>query len=174
MLFDENTPRRSRTIAGVQVTVPAPYAEGHTITEAEANMLNQTIAENFSNNLRKAIGEFKDGETVRVATSDEAQALVDAYAAEYEPGVRARGEGGGAVQLSPVDREVRDMATQKVKDFLKTKGLKQKDVEFAKLRDGLIEKHRDALYAAAEKVVRAREKAAGDDTDMLASIAADL
>jgi hypothetical protein len=166
----EGTPTRARTIGGVSVQVPAPYSEGYVLSGAEADMLNQTFAENISNNMRsKAVGE--DGQPL---TEEAFQALVDEYITKYQPGVRSGGGGGGQRALTPVDIEVRNLATAKLKEILKAKGLKQKDIEFTTVRDKIIEQHRDALTAQAEKVVRAREKAAGDDSDILASVADSL
>ena len=42
--------QKTITIQGVEFTVASPYAEGHTITEAEAKALNQVRAENIRNN----------------------------------------------------------------------------------------------------------------------------
>lgn len=170
MQINADAPRRSRTIGGLSVQVPEPYAEGHPLTAAEAAMLNQTFAENISNNMRsKAANE--DGTPL---SADEFQAAVDEYVAAYEPGVRQGGGGGGQRALTPVEVEVRNLATAKLKEILKGKGLKQKDINFTEVRDRIIEQHRDALTAQAEKVVRAREKAAGDDGDILASVAESL
>lgn len=167
MQLPENCPTRARTIGGVEVQVPQPYEEGHPLTAAEAAMMNQTFAENISNNMRaKAVGE--DGNAL---TADAFQPLIDEYVAGYEPGVRQGGGGGGARALTPVEVEVRNLATAKLKEILKSRGLKQKDIEFVKVRDEIIEKHRDALTAQAEKVVKAREKAAGSgEDDIFASI----
>ena len=40
------------SISGQAFEVSAPYAEGHTLTAAEAKVLNQTRAENIGNNFR--------------------------------------------------------------------------------------------------------------------------
>lgn len=166
----EGTPTRARTIGGVTVQVPAPYSEGYVLSGPEADMLNQTFAENISNNMR---AKAKDGE--RVLTPEEFQPLIDEYITKYSPGVRTGGGGGGGARaLTPVEIEVRNLATSKLKEILKSKGLKQKDIPFAETRDKIIEQHREALTAQAEKVVRAREKAAGDDSDILASVAESL
>lgn len=170
MELPANCPTRARTIGGVEVQVPTPYYEGYVLSEAEAQMLNQTFAENISNNMRsRAVGE--DGNPL---TSEAFQPLVDEYVAKYQPGVRQGGGGGGARALTPVEVEVRNLATAKLKEILKSKGLKQRDVEFTTIRDQIIEKHRDVLTAQAEKIVRAREKAAGDDSDILASVTDEL
>jgi hypothetical protein len=167
----DNCPTRARTIGGVEVQVPQPYAEGHPLTAAEAAMMNQTFAENISNNMRaKATGE--DG---TLLAPDAFQPLVDEYVANYEPGVRTGGGGGGARALTPIEVEVRNLATAKLKEVLKSKGLKQRDINFTEVRDKIINDHRDALTAQAEKIVRAREKAAGSgDEDIFASVADSL
>lgn len=171
MQLPENCPTRARTIGGVEVQVPQPYSEGYQLSAAEAAMLNQTFAENISNNMRaKATGE--DGAQLDSATF---QPLIDEYVSKYEPGVRQGGGGGGARALTPVEVEVRNLATAKLKEILKSKGLKQKDIEFVTVRDKIIEQHREALTAQAEKVVRAREKAAGAaEDDIFASVADSL
>lgn len=171
MQLREDCPTRARTIGGVEVQVPQPYAEGHPLTAAEAAMMNQTFAENISNNMRaKAVGE--DG---AVLTAEAFQPLIDEYVAGYEPGVRQGGGGGGARALTPIEVEVRNLATAKLKEILKQRGLKQKDIEFVKVRDQIIEQHKDVLTAQAEKVVKAREKAAGSaEDDIFASVADSL
>ena len=170
MQLPENCPTRARTIGGVEVQVPQPYAEGYVLSAAEAAMLNQTFAENISNNMRSKAE--KDGTAL---TAEQFQPLIDEYVAGYEPGVRSGGGGGGARALTPVEVEVRNLATAKLKEILKSKGLKQKDINFVEVRDKIIEQHRDALTAQAEKVVKAREKAAGsNEDDIFASVADSL
>lgn len=175
----EGTETRSRKIGGIDVQVPIHYREGDVITGGEAAMLNQTLAENISNNLRAKIEEFipegaPEGTAARLATAEEAQALVDSYFDTYTPGVRTGGSGSGARALTPVEVEVRNLATSKLKEVLKQKGLKQKDVDFTGLRDKIIENNREALTKQAEKVVKARNAAASNDEDILASIAGGL
>lgn len=178
MQFSDTTPRVNRTIAGLTLSVIQPYAEGHVVTSGEAQMLNQTLAENFSNNLRKRIEEFvpegsPEGTAPRLATVEEAQAIYEAYAAEYQPGVRTS-SGGGRQSLDPIETEMREIATQKLKDLLKSKGLKQKDVEFTTLRDKILNDHGPALRAAAEKVIRQREATKVDGDDLFATVASGL
>lgn len=165
-----DTPRKQRTIGGIIVQVPAPYAAGHTITEGEAAMLNQTLAENFSNNLRKKVEQFvpegaAEGTAPRVATAEEAQALVDAYAGVYEPGVRRSG-GGGARTLDPVEREMRVIARESLNNLLKKQGLKRNEVDYDDLLEDVLTKHEDSLRSKAEKIVAARSKNTLDDIDL--------
>lgn len=179
MEVSESTPRRAATIEGLTVQIPAPYVEGHVCSAAEASMLNQTTRENFGNNLRSRIKAFvpegsPEGTEPRPATQDEAQALVDAYATSYVPGVRRSGGGGGRASLTPVEQEVRAIAKQKVKELLKQRSLKQSEVDFSGLVEQAIERHGEALTRMAEKIVAQREKATAGSDDMLASIAEGL
>lgn len=166
----ENTPRKQRTIGGVLVQVPAPYAAGQTIGEGEAAMLNQTLAENFSNNLRKKIAEHvpegsPEGTTAREATPDEAQALVDSYAASYEPGVRKSG-GGGRKTLDPIEREMRVIARDSLNNLLKKQGVKRNEVDYDELLEQVLTEHEEQLRTKATKIVQAREKNSLDELDV--------
>lgn len=176
MKYEADTPRVERTIAGVKVSVIAPYAEGQTIGAGEAAMLNQTLAENFSNNLRDKIGAYVPEGTYneqnpapepRVATVEEAQAIVDKYMGEYEPGVRRAGA-GGARTLDPIEKEMKVIAQGKLDELLKSKGLTRKKVDFAALLSKLIEDNKTALRASAEKIVAARNKQSQNDLDVSA------
>lgn len=175
MNFDASTPRTERTIAGRAVTVIAPYAAGHVLTEAESAMLNQTVAENFSNNLRKKIeaGETTgEGESAvtREFTDAEVQSIVDTYMAEYEPGVRRSGDGSSTRVTDPVEREARKLARAKVNEVLKSRNVKAKDIGaegVAELVGKLFDKNRDAFMAQGKKVVAALEKAAAAGSDGL-------
>lgn len=155
----KDTPRETRTIGGRSLSVPQPFAAGMPLTPGTAQMLNQTYAENISNNLRSKFDE-------NMSDAD-CQKLVDEYVQNYVPGVRTGG--GGAAALSPLDREIRNLATQKANDHLKAKGIKRKDIDFVAFRDGIIAKYRDALEPEAKKVLAAKQKAeagVADDFDI--------
>jgi len=170
MDYNADTPRVERTIAGVKVSVIAPYAEGYVVNAGEAAMLNQTLAENFSNNLRDKIGEYvpegsPEGTAGRQADAEEAQAIVDKYMGEYVPGVRRAGA-GGARTLDPVEKEMKIIASSKLDDLLKSKGLTRKKVDFAALLTKLIGDNEKALRASAEKIVAARDKQSQNELDL--------
>ena len=181
MEITADTPRTERTIAGRKVSVPQPFAEGQVLTPQTAAMLNQTLAENFSNNLRAKIeaGVLADGKPQDpiVALSDaEAQALVDAYAAEYQPGVRRTGSGAPRV-TDPVEKEARKIARSKITEKLAAQNLKPKDVNMDDLLEKMFTKHREALMAEGKKIVRAQQAAAEkadafnmDDIDLTPAI----
>lgn len=100
------------TIAGRTVAVPAPYEEGHTLSSAEASVLNQTYAENVRNNLAK---QFKDS-----AEGVNFQKIVDDYVAHYAFGVRS---GGGGFRGDPVKTEAMSIAREAIKRALQKKGI---------------------------------------------------
>jgi hypothetical protein len=165
------TPRNQRTIGGIVVNVPAPYTEGHVVTAGEAAMLNQTLAENFSNNLRTKVEKFipagsPEGTAARVATAEEAQGLVDSYASTYEPGVRRAGSGGGRASLDPIEKEMRVIARESLNNLLKKQGLKRNEVSYDDLLEDVLRDHADALRSKAEKIVAARSKNTLDDLDI--------
>lgn len=170
MQFTDSTPRNERRIGGkvgdqeisFGVQVPAPYAAGHVVTEGEAAILNQTIAENVSNNLRaKLLAGVKEGEgdsaTTRQFTEAEAQALVDEYLASYEPGVRRGGSGEPRV-TDPVEKEARAIAREKAKELVVSQGGKPKDFDMPAIAAQIFEANREPLMAAAKKIVDNRNK----------------
>lgn len=169
-----DTPRNDRLIGGISVKVPAPYAEGHVVTAGEAAMLNQTLAENFSNNLREKVSKFipegsPDGTEARTASTEEAQALVDKYAETYEPGVRRAGAGGGRRTLDPVEKEMRIIARSSLDSLLKEQGVKRNEVKYDELLEQVLEDHGDAIRKKAEKIVKQRtEGEIGLDVGLLA------
>lgn len=164
------TPTRDRQIGAKDgpsftVKVPTPYAVGFVCDEAHANILNQTLAENVSNNLRAKLIEgrpaVKDGETVveaaRPYTDAEAQALVDEYVSKYEPG-KTRG-GGEARIVDPVEREAVQISKEKAKELIKSKGGKPADFDIPTIAGKILEANREFIMAQAKKIVDARNKA---------------
>lgn len=136
------------TIQGLPFTLEGPYNEGDVLSAVEANVLNQTYAENVRNNFAATIkrmkaavaekrGLFKtvDGKQVPDADQVESSELDDAevtkayddYLASYEFG--ARRAGGIRTPVDPVEKEARRVATQKVKELLSSKGYKVSDID---------------------------------------------
>ena len=174
MNITPETPRTARSIGGksdtgnevrVTVQVPQPYSPGaRELTEGEANALNQIVAENLSNNLRASIVQGRqigegDSATFEPYTDDEAQALVDAYLAEYELGVRRAGSGERQV-TDPVEREARKIAREKAKELIKSQGGKPADYDMAPIVDAIFAANKDVLMAEGKKIVDRANKAA--------------
>lgn len=196
MQIPENVTRNERTIGrkadeakgiaalAFKVQVPAPFAEGHVCTKGEADILNQTLAENISNNLREKIVSGRpaveakaaagdqpavEAEAARPWTAEEVQGLVDAYVASYEPGVRGGGTGAPRI-TDPVEREALNIAGERVDAFLEQKGVKRKDVDWKAMRQALFDQNRDSFMKEAKRVVDARNKAIGNASDLTADL----
>lgn len=146
MKIPSNAELKEVTIQGLNFKVPAPIStdmftdEIASVMSADvaANVLNQTMIENFRNNFAKTVTKVvleaaaahgSDAKKVSDIDDDVAQAIfdeidtgplqeqLDAYIASYEPGVRRTG-GGGGESLSPVDREATKLALELVRDYL--------------------------------------------------------
>ncbi len=145
----------SVTIAGAPFQVMERYEEGHELTAGEASALNQTLRENVRNNLAK-----KEGLT---------QADVDAYAAEYEFGVRTPGAGRTA---DPIMTEYMRLARVKIKEALKAKG-KSADAEAINeaAKKMISTPHGEAIMALAKQRV---EEAKSIASDVLGDIVNDI
>ena len=165
MDFDKTTPRKEITVQKLTFSVIAPFAEGHPLTSNEANVLNQTFAENLRNNfasaVKKAIEEAGDAASVDTKALQKA---LDAYTAEYEFGVRRSGGGGGRI-MDPVERKAMELARAKVRELLKAKGFKISSIKGGKITElakGLLEKT-PALTEEAKRQIEASQAIAADE-----------
>ena len=104
-------------VAGVKVTIDVRYKAGHQLTALEASALEQTRRENIRNGVAKAVKE----------KPNEAQRLVDEYAAKYEFSKR------GGQRLDPVLAEAKKLAKQQIDSKLAERGMSKK--EFAAYDD---------------------------------------
>lgn len=142
--------RQELTIAKHSFTVMDKFEEGHELTAGEASALNQTLRENVRNNLSK-----KESLT---------QEQVDAYAAEYEFGVRTAGAGGRT--SDPVMSEYLRMAKAKIKDLLKSKGKKADAEQINVAAKNLLDKDLGKqLWALAQQRVAEQQSLAADALD---------
>jgi hypothetical protein len=165
MDIQANTPVKEVTIQGFRLTVPAPYAEGHVLSEAEAAVLNQTLAENLRNNFGSLIKRSKDEAEAAgnefAPDTENLQADLDAYVAEYEFGAK-RGGGGGSISRDPVERKAMQLAKNVIKSAIQAKGGKIKDVgndKITELATKYFEQNSDTLLEQARNLVEAEETA---------------
>lgn len=128
MQFNEETPRKSITIQGVDLSVPAPFEEGHACSANEASALNQLLSENLRNNMAAKVKQLQESD----ADVDAIQAALDEYAGTYEFGVR---RGGGGRTADPVMAAAMEIARSKVKDAIRAKGMSIKDVGAEKITE---------------------------------------
>lgn len=167
MQIDINTPKKLVTIAGVRLEVPQPFHEGYTLRENEASALNQTFAENIRNNFAGVVAEAhqaagEDG-TINLEALQEA---LNTYVAEYEFGMRRTG-GGGGPRLEPRERIARDLAKDRVKELIRSKGKKVSDFPAEKLNElaaALVAKD-SWFYSEADRRIKAQQKAASASLD---------
>ena len=115
MQFDKSTTKREITISEVVLKVIQPYAEGHVLSASEANVLNQTLAENLRNNFAGVVKEAKEaaGGADKVDLSA-LQKELNEYTKEYEFGARR----SAGVAVSPVDKIALRMAKEAVRKAL--------------------------------------------------------
>lgn len=128
-------------IQGHQFTVADKYAAGHTLTEIEASVLNQTRRENLRNNFAKQVKEAENdaGELTKKQHAD-LQTKLDEYASEYEFNL-AGGRAG-----DPIEREARVLARAAITAQLKKAGKSVKDVD------------KDALTAKVNEIASTNEQ----------------
>jgi uncharacterized protein involved in tolerance to divalent cations len=108
---------KQKTINGLVFEISQPYAEGHTITDVEARVLNQVRAENIGNNVRaklKEMSEAGEGE-------DALKALVAEKDAEY---VFTAGNVGEGAKLDPYEKEAQKIARELLREHLASTGRK--------------------------------------------------
>lgn len=108
---------KTRIINGVAFEIRQPYEAGHTLTEIEARVLNQTRSENVGNNVRQKLKDMAD----EGKTEDELRAFVAEVDGAYE--FSSAREGSGRV-VDPTEREARKIARELLKAHLAETGRK--------------------------------------------------
>lgn len=116
---------KTKVIDGDTYTISQPYEAGHTITEIEARVLNQTRAENIGNNVRSKLKDIKaQAETESWGEKKLSNALtkaVEELDAAYEFTAAAT---RSAAKLDPVEKEARKQARELLKAHLAETGRK--------------------------------------------------
>lgn len=150
-------------IAGVEVTVTTPYAEGHTINEHEARALNQTRAENIGNNFRAAIKAAVEGKE-GAKPLNEVLAELTEYDKNY---VFSAGRVGGGSTMTPLEKMKLKLARNWLVAKLKAeKGttLKAYTEEVGEAQvESILEKvmETDQIEKLAKEELKRQEKTAG-------------
>ena len=154
---------RKTSMLGVTVTLQDRYAEEHACNSAEADVLNQVVAQNIGNNvredIRKLMGiETPEGEKPLMPTQAQieehsagVQALVDEYAKDY-----TLASGGRRVIRDPVERIAWRMAKEHLDDYIRDNGHKRSEIpeeEYVAEREKLAA-HKDVVAAAKEELER--------------------
>lgn len=108
---------KSKIINGIAFLISQPYEAGHTLTEIEARVLNQTRSENIGNNVRAKIKEMQEAEK----SEDEIRSFVSTVDSEYE--FNAVRDGSARV-TDPYEREAIKLARDLLKVHLAETGRK--------------------------------------------------
>lgn len=149
-------------IHGEAFEVSTPYAEGHTITAAEAKALNQVRAENIANNVRKAVKAALESEN-----PEEALAQVHAAFAEYDKNYEftLASARGSRSTMTPLEKEALKVAKAWLVQKLREAGTTLKAYTEANGKDAVQAKiaeiaEVEAIQKLAKKNLRDAEKAA--------------
>lgn len=139
-----DTSGQTITIQGIQFAAPAPYAEGHVLSQNEAAQLNQVLGENLRNNFASHIKKFRkdagledEGELAddQIATL---QSAFNDYAANYE----FNGKRQSRAPVDPIARECHKIAKAIIVSKMQEKGMKVKE-----LAEGQMDKFIEALIS---------------------------
>ena len=166
--YTETTERSSIVVAGITLQAPNPYAEGHSLRENEAGVMNQTLHENLRNNFASTVKKAQEDANGEAVDEGALQQQFDAYIMEYDFGVR---RSGGARISDPVEREAMVLARAKVRQALQKKGIKPADVgkdKIDELARGVIDKYPEYM-ATAKANVEARQALEDSDLDITVS-----
>lgn len=162
MEFDKQTPRKEITIKEVVLKVISPFTEGMVLTAEQANVLNQTLAENLRNNFAPVVSQAKEasGGADKVNVADLQNQLND-YTKEYAFGARRQ----AGVAVNPVERIALGLAKDAVKKGLKKKGLEPKDYS----AEQMTQMAKDAVaryphFMEQANAIHEAKKAAGAET----------
>jgi hypothetical protein len=143
------------TIQGAIFNVSQPFAAGHTLTEIEAKVLNQTRTENVRNNVAKRIKEL-----LEAGNNDDAAKVVAEYDAEYE--FTSPREGGSA-KMDPLEKEALKIAKEALRAKIKAAGRKVAEDDVTK------EQFEEAAAKIAEQedVIKAAKKRLSDQAKIV-------
>lgn len=125
--FLASAPRINLKVNDIAITAPAPYAAGHTLTDAEAAFFNRQVATAVANPIPKTIkaqleAKIAAGETPGELNAEALQHFYDTRYAAYVVGASNRGTGEGSA-VDPIMSEARKIAAIKVTEILTAKGI---------------------------------------------------
>jgi len=108
-------------IQGLQFSAPAPYNEGHVLSEAEANVLNQTFGENLRNNFASVVKAARTALNLpdkTDLTDPTVLGELTAKFAEYASSYTFSGRRAPRIVADPVEREAIRIAKSIVTEHL--------------------------------------------------------
>lgn len=148
------TPTQQLTIQGITFQATLPYAAGHTLSENEAKVLNQTRVENLRNNFAKQVADAKE-EAGEGAMSDEAIAALHEAFAKYDSEYMFSGTRQTRGPIDPVATRARKIAREMITEQARSKGMKVREWpegQMDKFIDALLLKRPDITEEAKRQV----------------------
>lgn len=141
---------QSLTIQGIDFPFKPRYTTGHVLTENEASVLNQTLAENLRNNFAKRVATAKEaeGEDLSEDTLERLGTEFAEYADKYQFGKR---QAAAPRTTDPIAREAHKIAKAKI-----TEALRARDIDIKSLPEGKME---EFIKSVLEKKPEIREEA---------------
>jgi hypothetical protein len=159
MIITADTPQATIKIQGLLFSAPSPFVEGYALTKSEAAALNQLLHENLRGNFAGRVKEAlkarnEDSAQLNMA---ELQAAFSNYAMGYAFGARRT-----RPTTAPTANEARKIAADLVREALKAKGLKVKELPEGKFAE-LVEQaaKRDEVITAAQRRIEERQQLSG-------------
>jgi hypothetical protein len=151
---------KSITVAGIALTISAPYSAGHAINDAEAKALNTIRAENIGNNVRKAINDLKAGLPEGVELTAEQLAAIQKQVSDYDANyVFEMRTSTGPRVIDPIGKEAVSIARALLSKALADAKITRKDYGDEKYAAKLAEiASAPAVLDAAKKAVASRGK----------------
>lgn len=161
-----NAATETAKVQKVQVSVPAPYKEGHKLRANEADALNayyvncirNAIAPDVKEKLQKDGAMDKDGNlNAEKVDSKAVQKMIDDFVQSYDFG-QTGGRSG-----DPVEREAMEIARNAVRDAIRRRGANVSDYSAKQITDKAreilqSEKHGQKIRAKAQEIVSSREE----------------
>ena len=146
------------TIAGKPFIVPHRYEEGHVLSAAEAQSLNQIFWENLRNNFQARVKA-----AIEVGAFDQKylQGQLNEYARTYEFGSRAR----RGTFKDPLKDQAAKVAREKIHNDLRRDGIDPKEIQSAivtaRIREAIATDPR-IMQEARRRIVEMQALAADD------------
>lgn len=157
----------------ISVTVRQPYAEGHPLTELEAEKLNHVLADSIRTSLHAKLKKLADGQPADWCPCESLQTEFQAFADSYAFSVkRERGQ-----SADPITREAHKIAKDKIFMAIRNKGgnpTNYKAEEIATLVAKVMSSEKgEEIRAEAVRRIEASKKIASDTLDDIFADAAE-
>lgn len=138
----------------ITINVQQPYAEGHVLTQLEAEKLNHIFADNIRTSLMSKLKRADDG-----ISADDLQTEFQAYADAYSFAPRST-----KTTADPVAKEANKIAKEQVFSAIRKKGGNPADYTSEQIADYVAKvlEHKPEIRQEAARRIESSRKLAGD------------